>query len=77
MYLNSRRLWVIKFVSPLPFEELSLQVPEAVLQQRVINKGQRTVTQALIRWSSTPDSMTTWEDVEALKHRFPAGSAWG
>jgi hypothetical protein len=35
------------------------------------------VQQGLIKWSSSPDSLTTCEDLEPLKERFPAAPAWG
>ena len=65
-------------VSPTPPDPTdSLQVPECVLSKRMVSKGVRSVQQALIKWSSWPDSMATWEDLEALRQRFPSAPAWG
>jgi hypothetical protein len=35
------------------------------------------VLQGLIKWSGMPRSLATWEDLEALRHRFPRAPAWG
>jgi len=65
-------------VSPSPPDPTdSLQVPERILSKRMVSKGVRSVQQALIKWSSWPDSMATWEDLEALRQRFPSAPAWG
>jgi hypothetical protein len=33
--------------------------------------------QVLIKWSDSPESLATWEDLEALRQRFPLAPAWG
>jgi hypothetical protein len=59
-------------VSPiLPNELSALQVPEKILQQRVVNQGSRLVVQVLVKWSPSPESMARWEDLEPLRQRFP------
>ncbi|KAK2630877.1 hypothetical protein QOZ80_UnG0719800 [Eleusine coracana subsp. coracana] len=40
-------------------------------------KGVRAVSQVLIKWSATPQSLATWEDEEALRQQFPCAPAWG
>jgi hypothetical protein len=45
----------------------SLQVPEKVLQRRLVAHGVKTIMQVLIKWLSLPESLSTWEDMEALK----------
>jgi hypothetical protein len=35
------------------------------------------VLQVLVKWSSLPESLATWEDLEALKQRFLKAPAWG
>jgi hypothetical protein len=65
-------------VSPtLPPELTSFPVPEKILRKRLIVRGIRIVLQALVKWSSWPTSLATWEDVEALKQRFSNAPAWG
>jgi hypothetical protein len=61
----------------IPIGLSHLQVPEKVLRQRLVSKGSRTVRQALIKWSALLESLSTWEDLEALKQRFPAAPTWG
>jgi hypothetical protein len=48
-----------------------LQVPQQVLQKRVASSGSEVRLQALIQWSGLPARLATWEDVEALRQRFP------
>jgi hypothetical protein len=31
----------------------------------------------LVKWSASPKSLATWEDMEVLKQRFPMTPAWG
>jgi hypothetical protein len=40
-------------------------------------RGIRSVQQGLIKWSSSPESLATWEVLELLRQRFPAALAWG
>jgi hypothetical protein len=61
----------------LPGELSKLQVPEAVLNQRLSTRGVHLVQQVLVRWSNSPDTLATWEDLEPLKQRFPEAPAWG
>jgi hypothetical protein len=53
------------------------QVPEAVLDSRMINKRGVEVQQVLVKWSHMSQELATWEDKEALRQRFPAAPAWG
>ena len=50
--------------------------PERVLQRRV-SAGDHPVLQGLIKWSGMPASLATWEDLEALRQRFPLAPTWG
>jgi hypothetical protein len=63
--------------SPLPVSFAGLQVPERILQKRVAAVGSEVRLQALIQWSGLPSALATWEDVEALRQRFPRAPAWG
>lgn len=51
--------------------------PEAVLERRLVKKGNTVVPQALIKWAGLPADTATWEDWEVLNVRFPAVLAWG
>lgn len=55
----------------------SFQIPEQALSKKLVSKGVDGVHQVLIKWSGWPESMATWEDLEALKQRFPNAPAWG
>jgi hypothetical protein len=35
------------------------------------------VVQGLIKWLLAPEYLATWEDLEVLRHHFPAVSTWG
>jgi hypothetical protein len=61
----------------LPSADDVFQVPVQVLQRRVRQQGLRTIVQGLVQWSGSPESMATWEDLEALHQRFPLASAGG
>lgn len=49
-------------------EPEKLLKPEKILKTRLIERGTSTVKQALVRWTSLPDHMATWEDeVDVLR----------
>ncbi|XP_071683515.1 uncharacterized protein [Lolium perenne] len=51
--------------------------PEAILDRRLVKKGNVAVPQVLIKWLGIPADSPTWEDWEVLKMRFPNVLAWG
>ena len=64
-------------VSPLPPDLEGLQIPEKVLQRRIRTSDNTIVPQVRIQWSNLPRSLASWEDLDALKQRFPWAPAWG
>ena len=50
---------------------------EGAATPRVSTLDNAVVPQVLIQWSNLPRSLATWEDMEALKQRFPRAPAWG
>jgi hypothetical protein len=62
--------------SSLPSDFSMLQVPEKILNQRLITHGVRTVLQVLVKWSASAEVLATWEDMEALKQMFPWAPTW-
>jgi len=62
--------------SSLPDDQAAFSIPERVLQRRV-SAGDHPVLQGLIKWSGMPASLATWEDLEALRQRFPLAPTWG
>jgi hypothetical protein len=51
--------------------------PETILDRRLTKKGNDVVIQVLIKWSSLPTEMATWEDFYVVKKRYPMAPAWG
>lgn len=51
-------------------------VPVAILQRRLVRKGNATTPQVLIRWAHMPEECATWEDYYVLKHRYPDATLW-
>lgn len=64
-------------VPTLPDYDDDLQVPEAVLQRRLHSRHDGAVPQVLVKWSGLDESLSTWEDEEALRQQFPQAPAWG
>jgi hypothetical protein len=62
--------------SSLPSVLASMVVPEHILQRRV-SAGERPVLQGLIKWPGLPSTLATWENLEALRQRFPMALTWG
>jgi len=61
----------------LPDLETADTVPRAILEHRMVKKGNAAIPQVKLQWVGLPDSMTTWEDYYVVKHRFPTAPAWG
>jgi len=51
--------------------------PEAVIDRRLVKKGNRAIVQVLVKWNRLPLSSATWEDYYVVKSRFPTSLAWG
>jgi hypothetical protein len=54
-----------------------LTPPQAILDRRLVKRGNEVVTQALIQWSGLPPSLVTWEDYHVHWNRYPSMVAWG
>jgi hypothetical protein len=67
----------VQVSSSLPPASALFQVPVAFLQQRVLQRGNRTVVQGLVQWSGTTTDQATWENLDALNQQFPQAPAWG
>uniref|UniRef100_M1BG77 1-aminocyclopropane-1-carboxylate oxidase homolog n=1 Tax=Solanum tuberosum TaxID=4113 RepID=M1BG77_SOLTU len=46
--------------------------PEAILQRRMVKKGNKAVTQVLVKWKDLSADAATWEYSNILKTRFPS-----
>jgi hypothetical protein len=51
--------------------------PEAILDRRMMKKGNRAIVQVLLKWKNLPEETTTWEDWDTLKESFPDVLSWG
>jgi hypothetical protein len=47
------------------------QIPERVLQRRLLSVGATPRTQVLIKWSNMPEELANWENLDDLIRRFP------
>jgi hypothetical protein len=63
--------------SLLPQLDLLDLEPEAVLDRRLSKKGNSAVVQVLVKWSSLPLEMVTWEDYHVIIARIAGAAAWG
>lgn len=65
-------------VSSLPKTSRLVQVPVRVVQCRMIERGGgQLISQVRVVWSGMDPALVTWEDVVALRSRFPDAPAWG
>jgi hypothetical protein len=68
MFLISKRLWVVS-LRYLRCRQTSLLC--------MVVRGRHSMKQVLIKWSALPETLETWEDMEARRQRFPLAPAWG
>lgn len=61
----------------LPSPTATIQFPAEVLDTRVTRKGNRIVSQLLVRWSDSAAADATWEHKAELKQRSPNALTWG
>jgi hypothetical protein len=67
----------VEVSSTLPPTSSLFQVYVGILQQRVLQRGHRTIVQGLVQWSGAPAEQATWEDLDVLNQQFPQAPAWG
>lgn len=48
--------------------------PVAILQRRIVKKGNTAKAEILVQWSNLPPSEATWEDYETLVQQFPGST---
>jgi len=63
--------------STLPPTCTQFQIPQQILQCRMVCHNNQIIPQVLVKWCSWPSSMSTWENETLLRHNFPAAPAWG
>jgi len=52
-------------------------VPEAIIDRRLVKKGNTAIPQVKLTWVGVPTSATTWEDYNVVKQCFPNAPARG
>ena len=52
-------------------------VSEAILDRRLVKKGNNAILHVLIKWTKLPSTSATWEDYYVVQQRFPDALAWG
>lgn len=57
---------------PPSFWEIHPKEPEAILEQRMVKRGNRAVTRVLIKWMREEAIDATWEDYSVINAKFPA-----
>jgi len=57
--------------------EVANTVPEAIIDHRLVKKGNTAVPQVKLTWVGLPSIATTWKDYNVVKERFPTALAWG
>ena len=58
----------------LPDDTAAFQIPERILQIRLA-PGDHPIPEVLVKWSSMPVSLATWENLDRLKQQFPRAPA--
>ncbi|XP_016452908.2 uncharacterized protein LOC107777411 [Nicotiana tabacum] len=46
--------------------------PQKILDRRMVQKGNKAITQVLVQWDKLPLDQATWEDYQAMRIRFPS-----
>jgi ribosomal protein L21E len=54
-----------------------LAVPHRILERRLRQRGAKLIEQVQVEWKGTSSPAITWENLEELRHKFPAAPAWG
>uniref|UniRef100_A0A8R7R519 Chromo domain-containing protein n=1 Tax=Triticum urartu TaxID=4572 RepID=A0A8R7R519_TRIUA len=50
--------------------------PITILARRLVKKGNSSVLQVQVQWSSLSPDSATWEDYSVLHHRYPTAPCW-
>jgi hypothetical protein len=52
-------------------------MPEAILERKLVKKGNAATPQVRIKWTCLPDLASTWKDWYELVSKFPVVLSWG
>jgi hypothetical protein len=78
-HVSQLKKWVstsVPVTTDLPNCDLPYQVSEAVLDTRMVQRGEAEVPQLLIKWSGLDATLATREDKEDIQQQFLKASAW-
>ena len=64
-------------INEIPDNPVASVQPQGFLDFRTVSKGCSNLSQILVQWDELPGSLTTWEEVNDLRRRFPRCAAWG
>lgn len=51
-------------------------MPAAILERRMVKKGNQALVQLKIQWDTLSPEAATWEDYTVLRRRFPSAPIW-
>jgi len=82
MFLNSRNMFhllqqVEEDITLVPTDPEVVVQPVQLTGAGMVLKGASAVAQIQVCWSSQPSSLSTWEEANDLRRRYPANPAWG
>jgi hypothetical protein len=55
-----------------PQLDLAELEPEEILDMQLTKKGNSTIVQVLVKWSTLSRDLATWEDYYVLRARYPS-----
>jgi hypothetical protein len=58
------------------FSQEDLQ-PEAIIERRLVKKGNSAIPQVRVKWHNLFEDSTTWVDWYVLIKAFPSATSWG
>lgn len=56
---------------PLSFWDFQPKEPESILERRMVKRGNKAITQILIKWKGESREDATWEEFWTMKEKFP------
>jgi len=59
------------------FSKNAEATPEEIIDKRLVKKGKKAIVQIMVKWVGLPLEMSSWEDYNVLKERFPISPIWG
>jgi len=59
-------------ISHPPVLQLNSLTLEAILERRLVKKGNKVVCQVLVQWLGLEADQATWEYLSELQHKFPS-----